>query len=299
MPTVVEAIKNFRSKTLPIPHGNDVWSHDVKWDLGHFLYEPMNQATYKKLSNYVDDQLKEYSKIYNTTPVVNLPRALARYEDEHVSHDSSETYVRGGYLRHLTIRLPVQYECPNWNARSYVTSYQIDQNSLAISARVLTAPAGVEISHQDWYHLCVCDENSDNNQAPPSNEKEAVHQTVKANLVILSKSRARPVHAESEQELVSLTTLRETISEQEYRRFVKHGFILVKGASGDVFQIFRDQNHTRVWRGGKVIEEVCVRIHHNAKTPPTDNLIAFKAIIEAENGEDEFRRMGNVYRMAS
>jgi len=118
---------------------------------------------------------------------------------------------------------------------------------------------------------------------------------LKKNLTIIIKSRAKPFSSMTSSESVAIETLREMISETDYRRFLKYQFILVKGLSGDIYQIFRDQAHTKVWRNGKVKEEVCIRIK-DFKVPLTDKLIAFKTIIETD--ENEFRKLGNVYKFA-
>jgi len=114
-------------------------------------------------------------------------------------------------------------------------------------------------------------------------------------LAILVKSREKLLKNISNDEARAVETLREMISESEFRGYIKYGFISVKGKSGDVYQIPRLGNHTKVWRNGKVIEEVCVRIA-DKKIPLTDNVIAFKTIIESN--EEEFKKMGNVYKMA-
>ena len=105
----------------------------------------------------------------------------------------------------------------------------------------------------------------------------------------------------------AIETLREMITETEFRRYLKYGFVLVKGAGGDTYQVFRNKSHTKVWRGGKVIEEICIRLKDSAviaenfwkpgdKTiPPTDNVIAFKSMIEAD--EEGFKKSGNLYKM--
>lgn len=116
----------------------------------------------------------------------------------------------------------------------------------------------------------------------------------KSGLVIISKSRAVPLSKDiPENERVAMETLREEVSESEFRRYLKYGFILVKGLSGDTYQIFRNQSHTKIWRGGKIVEEVCVRLSDRS-IPSTDNVIAFKNIIQCS--EDEFKNLGNVYR---
>lgn len=119
---------------------------------------------------------------------------------------------------------------------------------------------------------------------------------IRSNLIINIRSRAEAIKGIPENEQIAIQSLREVISESEFRKYVKYGFVLVKGQSGDVYQVFRNRSHTKVWRGGKVIEEICVRINYDVKAPPTDNVIAFKTMIEAN--EEEFKKMGNVYKMA-
>lgn len=100
----------------------------------------------------------------------------------------------------------------------------------------------------------------------------------------------------SETEMEALESLREMISEEEFRRYLKRGFISVKGGSGRDYQIFRDRWHAKVRVKGKVVAEICSRIRDN-RVPMTDNVIAFKTMIEAD--EAEFERAGNVYRMTA
>jgi len=95
-------------------------------------------------------------------------------------------------------------------------------------------------------------------------------------------------------EIRAVETLREMITETEYRKYVVHGFILVKGRGGKVYQIFRGRTHTKVWKKGLLVKEICVRIQ-DPEIPPTDNVIAHKILIETS--EEEFERLGNVYKM--
>ena len=102
---------------------------------------------------------------------------------------------------------------------------------------------------------------------------------LRLNLVPVIKSRANPIAATGN-EVVALETLHQIITEAEFRKYLKYGFVLVKGASGATYQIFRNKSHTRVFVGGKLVEEICVRIK-DATVPATDNVIAFKTMIEA------------------
>lgn len=124
-------------------------------------------------------------------------------------------------------------------------------------------------------------------------KKDELKQKIENNLFIRVKSRASLVKGVSKAEAQAMETLREEISESEFRKYIKYGFILVRGQSGKTYQVFRNRSHTKVWLGGKLIEEVCVRIS-DSKIPETDNVIAFKAMIEAD--EEEFAKMGNRYK---
>lgn len=94
----------------------------------------------------------------------------------------------------------------------------------------------------------------------------------------------------------ALCSLREIITETEYRKYLRYGFVNVTGKSGDTYQIFRNKSHTKVFRGGKLIEEICVRIN-SVDAPPTDSVIAFKTLIETN--EEDFKALGNRYKMVA
>jgi hypothetical protein len=116
----------------------------------------------------------------------------------------------------------------------------------------------------------------------------------KSDLSIIVKSRTDLCYKAEKNEFVAVESLREIISETEFRKYVKYGFILVKGKSGDTYQVFRNKSHTKIWRNGNVVEEICVRLK-DVNIPKTDNVIAFKTMIETN--EDEFKKLGNVYKM--
>lgn len=135
-------------------------------------------------------------------------------------------------------------------------------------------------------------------ESPFASHSSAIIKQLKSNLTIIIKSRANPIRRNiPNNEKVAIETLREMITEIEFRKYMKDGFILVRGLSGRVYQIFRDKEHTKVWEKGKLVEEVCVRIKRSLNVPPTDNVIAFRAMILCS--EEEFKKLGNVYRMAA
>jgi len=119
-------------------------------------------------------------------------------------------------------------------------------------------------------------------------------QEIKNNLHIRVNSRAKPIQKIPENEQVAIESLREVITETEFRKYLKYGFVLVKGKNGRTYQIFRNTSHTKVWSGGKLIEEICVKIA-DYNIPPTDNVIAVKTMLETS--EEECYKLANVYKM--
>jgi len=118
---------------------------------------------------------------------------------------------------------------------------------------------------------------------------------IKNNTVeILIKSRADDFRSIPKNEWCAIDTLREMITEAEFRKYMKYGFILVQGKGGNIYQLFRQKRHIKVWSNGQVIEEICVRIK-DTKIPLTDSVIAFKIMIETD--ENAFKKLGNVYNM--
>lgn len=222
-------------------------------------------------------------------------RHPAQSPDTHVySHGalpSVQMRIRDSFIRnrHLTLRLP-QINENNGKDFSYVTSYDIEHQTMKVKARIITAPANYKLEDETWFELCC----SDGKTNPTLQDK--IRSTVKANLCIITNTRGSTFpKMMKDAEKTALETLRDMITEQEYRNYLRYGFITVKGKSGRLYQISRTKSHTIVWENGKVIEEVCIRIKEGTVIPETDNVIAFKVMIETD--ENLFKSLGNVYNM--
>lgn len=111
---------------------------------------------------------------------------------------------------------------------------------------------------------------------------------------IIVKSRANIIINAPKSELRAIDTLREMITEADYRKYMTHSFITVPVPSGKTYQIFRNDNHVKIWSNGTLIEELCVYIR-DGKIPPTDKVITLKTMIETD--EEGTRKLGNIYRM--
>jgi hypothetical protein len=202
--------------------------------------------------------------------------------------------IRDSFIRnrHLTLKVP-QYELmgPGSGGKdiAYVTSYTVEHQTQKIKARIITAPICLTLDDETWFELCT-------DGSGISTLKDIVKNTVKANLCIYKPSRSTyyDTGINVRAEKTALETLRDMITEQEFRNYARYGFLTVRGSSGCTYQIPRDGRHTKIWEYGKLIEEVCIRIQ-DRNVPPTDNVIAFKTMIETN--EDLFKSLGNVYKM--
>lgn len=111
------------------------------------------------------------------------------------------------------------------------------------------------------------------------------------NTVRKSNSRnMMPAANISSQELKARETLREMLSESEYRRYITNGFIMVKGQSGLWYQIFGNGARLKTYKDGKAFELLC--IHTDSACPPSDHVINMKVLVEID--EESVRKGSNI-----
>ena len=136
-------------------------------------------------------------------------------------------------------------------------------------------PDGYFDYHEPVYGLSVSDANLINNT------------------LIRVNYRSSPIRRNaSPAELKAQDTLRDMLTERDWRRYACNGFIIVKGAKGYYYQVFKDQRPIRVYKDGKLIDTIC--IHTEGSLPPTDHVIHMKVLIELN--EDMLWKNGNVRR---
>lgn len=316
MTPLIEALKNWRTakeKRDDITFTNAEWSLDPK-----FIGESINSDTVRSIGDYVDDKLTEYSQQNNINPVRNRLQGILRgntAETDIDDHVASRRRISDSFVRRLwqeqqiTDNLRSNYNitnperithdgrnihqvirfCPptkSLTPSAYVSNYTLDYQEMKIKARIIIAPKDKIISPSDWFNYCTNDE--------ALTLKDLVKKTVWENMKPGIICRPDPFKNVSPSEGCALETLREMVTEGAFKKYLKHGFILVQSPSGLIYQIFKNSWHIKVWDKGNLIEEICVRIKSD-KIPSTDNVIAFKAIIETD--ENEIHQMGNVYNM--
>jgi len=120
------------------------------------------------------------------------------------------------------------------------------------------------------------------------NQRSLKLANLKNNLLIKVNHRQRYVAMVSPQEIRARNVLRDMITEQDWRRYVTNGFIMVKG-SHYWYQVFAQGSMQVYWKGKK-IKSIC--IHTVKECPPTDHVINMKTLIEID--EEAIWRNGNV-----
>ena len=115
---------------------------------------------------------------------------------------------------------------------------------------------------------------------------------IKSNLLVRVQQRQRYLSNVLPQEQRARDVLRDMLTEQEWRRYVTNGFIMVKG-SHFWYQIFATGG-VDVYLDGKKIHHICV--HTDQKCPPTDHIINMKTLVEID--EEMLWRSGNIRRLA-
>ena len=97
---------------------------------------------------------------------------------------------------------------------------------------------------------------------------------------LFSKRHRADFSSVSQPEIVALQLLKKMLPEEEWKRYLRYGFIIVQSQiTGLDYQIFRAGGHILVYRRGKKMAELC--IHVDYKCPPSDRVIAKKIMLEA------------------
>lgn len=109
-------------------------------------------------------------------------------------------------------------------------------------------------------------------------------------VAIRSHDRGQQFQNANPAELVALQLLRKMVSPDQFRRYLRHGFVSVHGNSGLVYQIDR-MNRIRVWDRGEPLASLCVHLRGQG-IPPTDEVVGKMLIVECD--EADIWRRSNV-----
>lgn len=157
----------------------------------------------------------------------------------------------------------------------------INSTTSSCSAWLDAAKATFEIKWKcanGWYNV-----DKDVKVVPLADRMRAIIQDRQIPAIHVSRFLKPP---EDLREICARQTLLRVLGEQDYRKFLKNGFVSVRGKSGLIYQIFPAHGITNVYNRGEMVERLCVVMMGNF--PPTDSLIMRYLLIL--NDEQDFRR---------
>lgn len=101
----------------------------------------------------------------------------------------------------------------------------------------------------------------------------------------VARAEDHSLNNQPQQELVALGLLRQMVSSEDFREYLRRGVLSVRGGvSGWVYAIPR-RGHIAVYDRGNRIAELCVHLKHQAKTPPTDEVVAKMLMVELDEAD--------------
>lgn len=160
-----------------------------------------------------------------------------------------------------------------------------------------TATNGDILISQQWTYT---DDYSTNNYTTGNyfwnfkslSEKEIKKEKLKKQHRSNVRLRGRPSFIDSlnPTEVKALQLLKSLVSAENFRKYLKYGFVTVKGLSGLQYDIYRIQR-IKVFDGHIQVAKLCVHLKGNQ--PPTDEVIA--KVLMCECSEHEIWQRSNKY----
>jgi hypothetical protein len=161
---------------------------------------------------------------------------------------------------------PVTADINGQRIDGYITNYEISQDMTGIHTLDVT------IQVYDTYpQMAVIEQKA-----------YMVKDFIKRQLQGIRQRRSMGLTLQaSAEELKARETLRDMLTEAEWRRYVTNGFLMIKGQSGKWYQIFSSRSERiRVFEKGIQTKVLC--IHSSNECPATDHVINMKILAEID-----------------
>jgi len=129
--------------------------------------------------------------------------------------------------------------------------------------------------------------------SPNFNPIEATRRIIKVNQTISNITKSKKIKNKTkvtDPELKARCILRDIITEREWYRYLARGYILFKGISGNIYQIFANHqsNNIKVFTKNKHIYDLCI---HSEGVPDTDHVLTCMLLIQSD--EEDFIKQCN------
>jgi hypothetical protein len=121
--------------------------------------------------------------------------------------------------------------------------------------------------------------------------KQKIRRQLTPTIISRSANRGRQFANVTQPEIIALHLLRQMVSDESFKKYLKHGFVTVEGPSGLVYQIIRKSHNMYVWKNGQKVASLCVYLKDNT-IPPTDEVVAKILICQCD--EIDIWRRANI-----
>ncbi len=203
-------------------------------------------------------------KVYTTGTASTSTKEIARYmQGVTATTDNYKIYLNRG-----------TYGTNDWNCNWEIT----DTDTVITGTYNWATNCWYEVDN-DWRTVSL-------------NPRDRLRDIIRSRQAPAIHTRRLPGHPEDLREIRARETLCRVLGENNFRRFLRTGFVTVRGRSGDVYQIFPGHGITNVYRNGKEVDRLCVVLRGHF--PPTDSLIMRYLLIL--NDENEFRSLAIQHR---
>jgi len=165
------------------------------------------------------------------------------------AHSATSTSTTGSILFNTSSATLFDGEHHASTSDGQALRFTTTNEGFQLSGECLTVGSAVQVTYtQDSLGNVV---NSNiyvtSNESAEAIAKRRLKEIMKSNLLIRGRSRhlALPRYV-TPQEAKARETLRDLISEREYRRYLTNGFVIIQAVSGKCYQVFNDQRHIKV-----------------------------------------------------
>lgn len=222
---------------------------------------------------------------------------------------------RAHYKTHHTTSIAIDWDCAQRAVHQH--AMQITTTTAGtgnVFVHPLTATAGATTNHVlTWpaiQDLVDCDPWLSNGQVRMTAQQYAQHvaryggvrpRSTGLHLQRGKNHRGNPLRSfdsdtmftdANREEVTALHLLRSMVEQDQFRRYLKHGFIVQRGDSGLDYQIRRNAT-CQVWDKGTLIATLCVHLRlENRPAPPTDHVVGKMLIVQCD--EKDFWKRANI-----
>jgi len=221
---------------------------------------------FKSSYNLVVPESAMFEPVINYAPLIL--RALKQYETENIAQEISMDL---GTNRGKRIIETSYFDTSDCNSNFSVT-YPSCLTTIDFTTSYLSYPDTM------W-------------KIVPRNPKQALRDIIKQRQFPAIHASNRELRAPIDaREVRARETLHLLLGEEDYRRFLRNGFVSVKNnTSGRIYQIFPGHKLTNVYENGKMVECLCVILQGDF--PPTDSLIVRYLMVL--NNEEQLWTLAN------